>query len=283
MNCLRQLGVAWEQIKSYQLLLLLEPEYSTNPYAYQYDKILEQIKDLVDYAEEYHQIYLNLADDKSKDIFLKMILFRLTYDVRMHYGNATKYAHYFDEDIISLNKQEIFVDCGGYMGDTLEEFKKVYDNQFKRYYLFEPDPELFHIAVSKGDDRVEFINKGVWKEETTLSFRTETANGNGMVLEGMTDYETIEIMVTNLDDNIEEATFIKMDVEGSELNALIGAQNLIRKCHPKLAVCVYHKYEDFRKLYEYINELGKYSVYLRAEMDNVDTETYYLCIPQKEE
>ena len=233
----------------------------------------------MDCADEYYQIYMNLADNKSKEIFMKVILFRLTYDPRMHCENATLYPHYFDADIVSLGTEEVFVDCGGYVGDTLEEFKKITNNNFKKYYLFEPDKKLIEIAKEKGDDRVTYINKGVWKEETSLFFKEETAPGNGTLTDSQIDEKEIEVKVTNLDANIDETTFIKMDIEGSELMGLTGGQNLIKKSHPKLAICVYHKYEDFRVLYDYIKSLGKYKIYLRAEMDNIDTEIYYLCIP----
>ena len=64
--------------------------------------------------------------------------------------------------------------------------------------------------------------------------------------------------------------------------ALKGAQKLIRKCHPKMAICVYHKYEDYRELFSFIEPLG-YKMFLRAEMNNIDTELYYLCIPETRE
>lgn len=63
--------------------------------------------------------------------------------------------------------------------------------------------------------------------------------------------------------------------------ALKGAKNLIKRCKPKLAICIYHKYEDARVLYGFINTLGAYKIYLRAETDNIDMELYYLCIPRE--
>lgn len=266
------------EICCYQELLLLEPEYSVDPYAYQYEKIVKQIEDIIVYWDEYYYIYAHLGDDRSKEIFMKMILFRLTYDYRMNLENKTSYSHYFDRDVLILSQDEVFVDCGGYLGDTLETFKKETKNQFKKYYLFEPDKKLIEEAKEKGDDRVVYINQGVWERETILYFKKQTADGNGTFVHTAQD-DVIEVLVTSLDQNVDYATFIKMDVEGSELMALKGAKNLIEKCHPKLAVCVYHKYKDVRELYHYIIQLGKYKVYLRAEWDNVDTELYYLCIP----
>lgn len=268
-------------IISYQLLLVLEPRFSTMPYAYTYEKIVKQIEDIIEHASEYYHIYNNLSDDKSKELFMKMILFRLTSDYKMHYGNATEYDHYFDADIFSLGNEEIYADCGGYTGDTLETVRRITGDCFKKYYLFEPDKNLIRIAMEKGDFRVIFINKGVWKSETTLYFKEQTAPGNGTFHDTESN-ETIQVPVVSLDHSISKVTFIKMDIEGSELMGLQGAKNLIRRCRPKLAICVYHKSEDYREIFDYVNQLGNYNIYLRAEMDNIDTELYYICIPYEE-
>lgn len=271
-----------ENILPYQFLLLLEPRFGANPYAYTYDKMEKQIEDIIEHAGEYQHIYESLCDSKSKELLMKMIVYRLTYDYHMHENNATQYPHYFDEDVFTLQDDEIIVDCGGYIGDTLEVVKNLTANSYKQYYLFEPDESLISIAKKKGDERVVFINKGVWENEEVLFFKQQTANGNGAFVDEKADGGILEVPVTSLDLTVSEATFIKMDVEGSELMALKGAQKLIQKCHPKMAICVYHKYEDYRELFSFIEPLG-YKMFLRAEMNNIDTELYYLCIPETRE
>ena len=42
--------------------------------------------------------------------------------------------------------------------------------------------------------------------------------------------------------------FIIMDIEGSEEKALLGVKETIRKFTPKLAICVYHKPDDFYRI-----------------------------------
>lgn len=56
-----------------------------------------------------------------------------------------------------------------------------------------------------------------------------------------------------------------MDIEGSELQALHGAESVIKKYHPILAVCVYHKKDDLLTIPQYIRKLYEgYRLYLRA-------------------
>ena len=62
----------------------------------------------------------------------------------------------------------------------------------------------------------------------------------------------------------EKVTFIKMDIEGAELETLKGARRIITEQKPKLAVCVYHKPEDIFTIPEYLRTLNPdYKFYLR--------------------
>ena len=83
-------------------------------------------------------------------------------------------------------------------------------------------------------------------------------------------------------DNIvdqEGVTFIKMDIQGSELAALHGAENTIRKSKPKLAICIYHKPEDLITIPQYIySVMPDYKLYLRNHQF-ISKETVLYAIP----
>ena len=71
-----------------------------------------------------------------------------------------------------------------------------------------------------------------------------------------------------MDDVIADpVTFLKMDIEGFELDALMGAKGLIETYKPKLAICVYHKCEDPVSIVEYLAQLvPEYEFYMRHLM-----------------
>ena len=75
--------------------------------------------------------------------------------------------------------------------------------------------------------------------------------------------KSIKIEVCSIDNVIDDkVTFIKMDIEGSELEALKGAEKTVRSHKPKLAICLYHKIEDFWEIPLYINEIvPEYKLY----------------------
>ncbi len=268
-------------IAQYQFLLVLYPELSMNPYAYQYEKIEKQVGDIVTNWKKYNAIYDRLGDKTSKQLLEKILEYRLTYNPMLHKDIATIYPHYFDKDIVSIGEEEIFVDCGGYNGDTLRSFMDLTDGKFAKYYLFEPDSRLIEEArnSARGDARVTFINKGVWDSDAELVFQPENSSGNGTIVMDNNAQSTINVPVTSIDNNVDHVTFIKMDVEGSEYHALEGAKRLISEDCPVMAICIYHKYEDIIELYDEICRIGNYRFYIRAQYNNIDMELYYLCIP----
>ena len=120
------------------------------------------------------------------------------------------------------------------------------------------------------------ISKGLWNKEETIKF---TSMGNGASYIGETD-ASYEIRVTAMDEVIRErVTFIKLDIEGSEYQAICGAERLIKTHNPKLAISVYHKPEDIWKLPKLLLSYNRnYSFYLR-HYSLAASETVLYAIP----
>lgn len=182
---------------------------------------------------------------------------------------------YFDKEIISFSKEEIFLDCGCYDFSTS---KILLNNNpsVKKIYAFEPDEENY-INCKKNIDRniceVELIQAGLWNEKKQLEFNAFSGTGSKIVIEGNT-----QISVQTIDESVHSnhVTFIKMDIEGAELEALQGAKNTIRKYKPILAISVYHKPNDIFEIPLYIKQLvPEYKLYIRHYTNTeVDTVLY---------
>ena len=74
-------------------------------------------------------------------------------------------------------------------------------------------------------------------------------------------------------------TYIKMDIEGFEMNALLGARETIRANRPILAVCVYHKPEDLREVPLLINSLSDAYRYFLRSHDEEGWELVVYAVP----
>lgn len=164
---------------------------------------------------------------------------------------------YFEDDLLQPDENEIFIDAGAFCGETAEEFA-AWCPSYKKIYSFEPDKinfEKLSCNISQKNIRdTILINAGLWNENKTLYFTRGGDDGTGSYVK---DTGTEEVKVVSLDTFLDgkPATYIKMDIEGSEKEALKGARKTIQKYKPKLAICLYHKPEDIIVLPHYLLEL----------------------------
>ena len=86
------------------------------------------------------------------------------------------------------------------------------------------------------------------------------------------------IPVITIDEYLKEEkiTFMKMDLEGGEMATLRGSMNMIAKWHPKLAICIYHKPEDWVTIPQFIKSLSsEYRFYVRGYFNNLSEIVLY--------
>lgn len=242
------------------------------------------------YAEKYfseHQKDVEttaalFADDLSRDVYFAAIHYRKTHNPK-DAPVYSKHDQYFVKDLVPLSPQEVFVDCGAFDGDTMREFIKVTKGHYQSIVCFEPVEEYHKRLKKRGKAKqVTSINAGVYKETTTLHFHAE--EGKGSAISVKEDERTITVPVRAIDDvpECQNATFIKMDVEGSELDALHGAEQTILRNKPKLAICIYHKHRDFVAIPKWIHELvPEYKLYVRHHAFSVNETVLYAIPPEK--
>lgn len=253
-----------------------------NKYFENKENFLEEIEQSKKYFEEHkkeiEEVCSILSDEKSREVLLQKIKFLQTHDKK----DRPKYSYasqYFDKELVSLTEKEVFLDCGSYRGDTVRNFVKLCHKRYKGIVCFEPEPKNYNFLVkSAAYENVKFFRGGVWSSTTILRFLDGIAGSSHVMKEKEEEEKYIEIPVYAID-NLEEcrdATFIKMDIEGSEMNALLGAENTIRRNRPKLAICIYHSNEDHLRIAKWIYGLNLgYKLYIRHHTAYLEETVLY--------
>ncbi|MCL2845223.1 MAG: FkbM family methyltransferase [Chitinivibrionia bacterium] len=209
-------------------------------------------------------LYSNLTDDLSRRIMLEYIKARKSANstdlVKLNVPNELQCF----PDFLPLADNEIFVDCGAFNGDTIKVFLNKTNGKYNKIFAFEPDTvsaqQCRELLANQGREDVLF-EKGAWSGKAMLRF-----DNRGNMTSVISEKGNIQIELDSIDSVLgdEKATFIKMDIEGAEFEALKGAQNQIIANKPKLAICVYHKQEDLITIPQYILSLNPdYKLYLR--------------------
>lgn len=180
---------------------------------------------------------------------------------------------YFDLPELNTAKinSEIFVDAGSFDGATSLLFLDWAGAKGKRIWMLEPDSNNVALCeknlndrfAKKNVNRVEYsiVRLGLWNKKDTLYFQSGASGASKVAESGNASIE-VDCLDNILDGK--PVTFIKMDLEGSEYNALLGAKKTIKAFNPKLAISIYHKPQDVWELPSLILEMNPdYKFYLR--------------------
>lgn len=214
---------------------------------------------------EFDEIYQWLGDDLSRKTFVSYINTKLSFD-NTSLQNLRVSPQYFPSDLPAFapRMNDVFVDGGAYTGDTLSVFvSKTGPTGCNRYYAFEPDAhnaeKLIHYRNSHGLSFVEVIQCGLWREQASLRFE-----GSRLTRSLISDSGDMEIKVDSIDRLGIPPSFIKMDIEGAELDALKGAAQTIKRLKPRLAIALYHRPGDLLEIPAFIKSLHSgYRFFLR--------------------
>jgi len=143
--------------------------------------------------------------------------------------------------------------------------------EYEKIYAFEPCKQLVPICqkrfMENNIERYELIEKVCWSEKTEVCFETREEELSASYVSE--ERGKTKLMADSIDNILARAesdrvTFIKMDIEGSELEALKGAEKSIIKWRPRLAISIYHKPEDILEIPAYLLGLvPDYNFYIR--------------------
>ncbi len=191
-------------------------------------------------ADKFQEVYSMLSDEKSRETYVNLINFKISGKLDYLIPSFSEKSEVY-ENILTLGEDEIIVDAGAYNGDTVEEFLSFTNGYARKIFALEPDRKNFAKLVRNTEKLpfVEPMNVAAYKKDTTLFFKKSAGRQSRISDEG----EEIEaIRIDSLGD--EKISLIKMDIEGSELDAICGAEKTISTLRPKLYICAYHRNED---------------------------------------
>lgn len=217
-----------------------------------------------DFLKFYHE----LEDEISKETMENVIKGRVSGDLA-YFRRCKKPDQYYIDELFNSNWAGVFLDVGASIGDTLETLADKTKDLFEKVYCFEPSKDACAILSEKAKrygNRVKLINKGAWDKEETLEFHEDAEHGASRIV-GKEEENTVRVQVNRLDAMVEESdrvVHIKMDIEGAEKQALKGAEKIIKRDKPMLAICAYHLNDDFLEIPRLIREMvPEYKFYLR--------------------
>lgn len=243
---------------------------------------------LAGHGGDFLWLFHRLGDEQSRRVLTAVVRnWRFYEKEQLEQVIDQKNDDYFDRALLHCDENEVVADLGAYVGDTFLAYVKNYGSMaYRRYYCYEITKESFDALsmVTAAYPRVVLRRKGAGDAPGVMSLAAGAdASANALTSAGCAEGETVDIVP--LDQDITEPlTLIKMDIEGAEQAALRGCARHIRQDRPKLALSVYHNFEDLWKLPRMIDEMAPgYRFYLRYHGGALwPSEITLLALPQEQ-
>lgn len=233
-----------------------------------------------DNSEKLLNLYACLEDKESKSQFLNVSLFRLTGDNCSDYGFSVDFNKQYFEDFISPYAKGVFIDGGGFTGDTAQGYLNFFSNEYSAIYIFEPDQGNCQQAEEKLSDlpEVYIYQAGVSDKNDVLKFCSLNSTFSSFSELGDDDIE-----VTTIDEKVQDRiNYLKLDVEGFDFKAVKGAKNHIVNDTPCMAIAVYHDSNHFWQIPEYVLSKNKnYTLRFRHYSEGWSESVIYF-LPKRE-
>ena len=221
-----------------------------------------------------------LDDHASRQAFVSHLELRL-HAAFENAGNPAAVKQYYP-GLFSLSPAECYVDCGAFTGDSIDSFLAEAGDAFRKVIAFEGDPAVLpdlEVFMSKFKARGVLHKAVVGSHPGTIRFAGDGVGGGRV-----NDAGGIDVPCIRLDDALhgERVSFIKMDIEGTELQALEGAQQIIKRDRPVLAVCGYHAPDHLWRVPTALKRLAPDSeLFLRTHCADGLDAVYYAVPPER--
>lgn len=234
---------------------------------------------LLKYETEINNVYNNLADEKSREVFLDLCDYNISGKIDYLMNCTTDKTEIISK--LRLGNNEVYLDLGAYNGDTVREFINDVNGAYERIIAVEPDKKNF-AKLQKNTlqyHNINYLNYGIWQEKTELFFSSKAGRNSSLTAEGGRVVQCIGIDEIQKEFQENPITYIKMDVEGAEKQALLGAESTVKNHKPKMMVSAYHRNEDLFLLPSLIRNYNpEYEIYLRHHLYIPGWENNYYCV-----
>ena len=223
------------------------------------------------------------SDERSMREYVAQIQWRLDGD----FGalSPPEPDQYFADGLVHVGPDEVFVDCGAFTGDTLLDVAKRVSS-WRAYHAFEPDPASFAALQAAAASLPASLGERVRVYQAATADRSSTGrfNATGLGSASLSAEGDDEVSCVSIDDVVTGSppTFVKMDIEGAEQAALVGATRAIREGRPLLAVAAYHKQADLWELPHQVHDMmPDYRLFLRPHAGEGFDTVLYAIPPEK--
>lgn len=255
---------------------------------------------VTEHAEDLEKVLLLLEDEKSKEIY-RAFIEKVKYNVKDYSDIADDlYEHYFSDEIFKYGDREVLVDGGAFDGDDTIRFDNILNSlglTIHKALCFEPDTGNFgktykNLEKYYGTKAIIDENRQIAESEKFVIFKAGLFDKKcGM---GFCEYGAHSSRFTQEDvgasvdavlvDDIaekENVTFIKFDLEGADIPALIGSEKTIKRCKPKLALSIYHNIEDLWEIPLLVKKMvPEYKLFVRHHTIYLWDKILYAAIDQ---
>ena len=234
------------------------------------------LEDLADNLARYRELGELVADDRSRVVLAAVIDYRLNADPAA-LAPIVEWELYGPDNLLGYGKDEVYVDAGAFDGDSIRLFIKRVNGEYSKVIAFEPDPVTFARLRKNFEDepRVHPIKAGLHRAKATLRFDDAGTRGSVIAETG-----TTTVPVVGLDEILdgERVSYIKMNIEAAEIDALAGGAASIGRWGPKLAISAYHMPDHLWRVAAKIRELSPdYQIFFRQHDGGIiETVTYAL-------
>lgn len=220
------------------------------------------------YNSHYEEIlaaYSCLADDRSREVYAATVCYKLT--GRMSYLRASGCDRNELYSLLPTATIQSIVDVGAYNGDTIREAIDFFPS-LARAVAIEPDPKTYKRLRKYIDteERIEIIshNAAAWSGVAVGVFQSSANRNSSVSSTSSYEHHDREIPLITVDSLDLVPDYIKYDVEGAEMEALIGSRETISRSKPSLLVSLYHRSRDIFEIINYLHrEYPDYKLALR--------------------